>query len=213
MQVLLRVPPSLTNLLSAPVAWVLCSSVCKQWEKGMSFLGGPSECQLSCWAKFSSVFFLRSLLRIFHACQCPLSFRRGRWQRQHPNLLTRVTYRLWWSVTAAPATPTLPQLPWHWRHSPGFLFWKKNLCGANTFFCSNLAWPSPSLLACSSTHLPTKRLINVYFYSCFHMVCSQAFACVCVNAHLHWLLWGNCSTNAGHLQINACTQQQKVPQM
>lgn len=82
---------------------------------------------------------------------------------------------------------------------------KEKKLGANTFFCRNLAWPSPSLLACSSTHLPTKRLINVYFFSCFHMVCSQAFACVCMNAHLHWLLWGNCSTNAGHLQINACT--------
>lgn len=106
------------------------------------------------------------------------------------------------AAPAAPVAPVTMALETFSRllHIPG-----KKMLGANTFFCRNLAWPSPSPLACSSTHLPTKRLINVYFFSCFHMVCSQAFACVCMNAHLHWLLWGNCSTNAGHLQINACT--------
>lgn len=75
-------------------------------------------------------FFCRSRLSFFRACQGPLG--RGRGQEQHPNLPACTTYRLrlggggWrWHWQ-----PQQPQLPWHWRHSPGFfIFREKNARG------------------------------------------------------------------------------------
>lgn len=154
-----------------------------------------------------SFFFPRNLLSFFHTYQGPRWLDCEREQKHHPDLQP-VSHRgclLMAEGGGDAGSPSSPSYHGIGDNLQASSYSVKKMLGANTFFRRNLAWLSPSLLACSSTHLPTKRLINVYFFPCFHMVCSQAFACVCMNAHLHWLLWGNCSTNAGHLQINAST--------
>ncbi|KAG8513999.1 putative protein C12orf42 [Galemys pyrenaicus] len=90
---------------------------------------------------------------------------------------------------------------------------------ADAPFQSNLAEAPLSRLACAPTHLPSKRLIKVCSSppsrppQRFHTVCSQAPPRPGVNAHLHSPLRGNCSSSAAHPQVNACSEQQRGPQM
>lgn len=117
LQALLRLPPSFTNLLPSPLVQVLCI-----------FLGlfvCTSICQLSSWAKSSLNVYFRNLLSFCHICQGPAGCGLGRGQEQHPNLPTCATFRL-----CLGGGGCLPQLPWHWRHSPGFfIFLQKNAWG------------------------------------------------------------------------------------
>lgn len=90
-----------------------------------------SACQLSCWAKSSLMFFFQKCAQLFP--HLPGSSRprarKGAGAASKPANLRCIQAVSGWRWRWQPQQP---QLPWHWRHSPGFFIFRGKKCLGQT---------------------------------------------------------------------------------